>query len=654
MVVGAGFAGLTTAYLLAQLGYDVSVYEAEDRVGGRVFTQQWFDRKVEAGAELIGWNFPVWRALAEVFDLHVRELGWDEDETVQPPQGSDTPPPPTAGAEQDEAKHGPVAIGLEPLDETKAERVRDDIETLEQRLAAKSAFVNAFEPWNSTGTYPNDPETLDATSLMSWVTGDAGADTTVEGQILFLAHYSNDNVVEAQNQSMLAVLSQIAGGGGGCFAADTETARCREGNDALACRLQAKLQSWKVPVRLGVHVDGIDQTSTGVTILLASGETVTAEYAVLTAPPPVWNRAQKGVRMPAGFTKADYEVAGGIAVKYFTHLHEPFWKDERPWDALSKEVGVTWQGRVIVRSQDHVLALFAGGQAAQNAATQPDAQEQSAWDTFGSASASTGVHGFYSTHLDRLYRGYAAQRIREKFVWWTDQTDNYVGWAYACPSPGQVARHGRPESNAERLSKPLGRIVFAGEHTCPAFYGYMEGALQSALLAVDRILALHGDARAGVLFDALQEQARVGFIPAPDDGKHSPWMRTPGGSWVWTSKDARLDLSVKVGNKTIPPLTIDRTKKNIRLVGDTLVQDDEAPGDWQELVKLRDASGPRPYVPLGSYLRECPDPVVTLYATCERAAQKDTWSAASYDVTRLQADELLDNVDGTLKPAARG
>jgi monoamine oxidase len=27
------------------------------------------------------------------------------------------------------------------------------------------------------------------------------------------------------------------------------------------------------------------------------------------------------------------------------------------------------------------------------------------------------------------------------------------------------------------------RLYFAGEHTCPAYYGYMEGALQSGLAA---------------------------------------------------------------------------------------------------------------------------------------------------------------------------
>jgi cation diffusion facilitator CzcD-associated flavoprotein CzcO len=37
-VVGAGQAGLTAAYRLQQRGFDVTVFEARDRVGGRVWT----------------------------------------------------------------------------------------------------------------------------------------------------------------------------------------------------------------------------------------------------------------------------------------------------------------------------------------------------------------------------------------------------------------------------------------------------------------------------------------------------------------------------------------------------------------------------------------------------------------------------------------
>src|SRR5579871_4595647 len=53
VVVGAGFAGLTTAYRLHQQGIDVHVYEARNRVGGRVLSATVGGNCVELGGQNI-------------------------------------------------------------------------------------------------------------------------------------------------------------------------------------------------------------------------------------------------------------------------------------------------------------------------------------------------------------------------------------------------------------------------------------------------------------------------------------------------------------------------------------------------------------------------------------------------------------------------
>ncbi|MGF9815401.1 flavin monoamine oxidase family protein [Bacillus toyonensis] len=56
VIVGAGLAGLTCAYRLKQAGYKATVYEANERVGGRVHTRRGEftdDQFVEAGGEFI-------------------------------------------------------------------------------------------------------------------------------------------------------------------------------------------------------------------------------------------------------------------------------------------------------------------------------------------------------------------------------------------------------------------------------------------------------------------------------------------------------------------------------------------------------------------------------------------------------------------------
>lgn len=52
-VVGAGFAGLRCAALLLQSGFDVTVYEARDRVGGRVYQISSAGHLVDVGANWI-------------------------------------------------------------------------------------------------------------------------------------------------------------------------------------------------------------------------------------------------------------------------------------------------------------------------------------------------------------------------------------------------------------------------------------------------------------------------------------------------------------------------------------------------------------------------------------------------------------------------
>lgn len=54
VVVGAGFAGLTAARRLVQLGYDVVVLEGRDRVGGRSSTATIAGVPVDLGGTFVG------------------------------------------------------------------------------------------------------------------------------------------------------------------------------------------------------------------------------------------------------------------------------------------------------------------------------------------------------------------------------------------------------------------------------------------------------------------------------------------------------------------------------------------------------------------------------------------------------------------------
>ena len=76
VVIGAGCAGLTAADTLAEAGIEVTVLEARDRVGGRV----WSDRAgngalIERGAEFITAGYDATDAMVERLGLEYRGMG---------------------------------------------------------------------------------------------------------------------------------------------------------------------------------------------------------------------------------------------------------------------------------------------------------------------------------------------------------------------------------------------------------------------------------------------------------------------------------------------------------------------------------------------------------------------------------------------------
>src|SRR5580704_511975 len=75
VVVGAGMAGLTAARTLAEAGRKVLVVEAQDRIGGRIWTRHVGDEAIELGAEFIHGRPPELWALIDEAGLETYERG---------------------------------------------------------------------------------------------------------------------------------------------------------------------------------------------------------------------------------------------------------------------------------------------------------------------------------------------------------------------------------------------------------------------------------------------------------------------------------------------------------------------------------------------------------------------------------------------------
>jgi monoamine oxidase len=449
VVVGAGFAGLSAAYFLSLLGFEATVVEARDRVGGRVETLAGFapGRLIEAGAELIGLNHPLWIWLARRFGLAFSVVTPEADF-----EG--------LGLEM------PLVLGGRRVPPEEAEALWADLDKAFASLAAdaKRVFTKGltpYEPW-----LVKDAEALDRRPLSAWKDGlklSPLAKAAIEAEV------ANNNVEPTRKQSYLANLALVAGGGFDDFWADTEVFRCATGNQSLAEALRRELERPRHGragrVLLGRPVSEVALEERGVRVR-AGRETLAADYAVLAVPPSAWD----GIRVDPPLPKR-YRMQVGPAVKWLSLVSERFWLREglAPY-GTDDRIGETWEGtdnQLVAEGQGLELTLFAGGDAARRALRQ---QRPADW---------------YTANLEQLLPGYRRHRGRTRFVRWPDEP--WTRGGYSCPAPGQVT------AVAPLLSRPCHeRLVFAGEHACPAFFGYMEGALQSGLLAVGRIAEAEG------------------------------------------------------------------------------------------------------------------------------------------------------------------
>lgn len=434
VVIGAGFAGLACAYELVAAGYDVTVIEARDRVGGRVLSFADFvpGRNCEGGAELIGSNHPMWVTYAEKFGLEWLDV--TDDETLS----------------------YPVVVGGKKLTDEEAGHLWEQLDAGTAQFNALAETINADEPWLSP-----DAETLDKRTIADFISKLEGDDVL---RTAVTIEQTANNGAPTDKASLLGTLAQIKGGGVEKYWTDSEVYRCKGGNQQLATKLAEGVGSGRIV--LGLPVTAIRVKNDKVVVECKDGRTLECDDVVLTTPPSVWSKIDITPALPATL-----KPQMGTNLKYLAHTKTRFWQANgiSQYAMSDGPVQMTWDGTDNQPGDENcVLVGFSGGPQAEQCLARPKDKRDA----------------MYSEDFEQFFPGYKDQFVKSRFMDWP--RDPWAMASYSFPAPGQVTSQG------PILRKGIGRLHFAGEHTCYKFVGYMEGGLSSGAELAQRLAVRDG------------------------------------------------------------------------------------------------------------------------------------------------------------------
>ncbi|MCA8993160.1 MAG: FAD-dependent oxidoreductase [Planctomycetaceae bacterium] len=432
VVIGAGFSGLACAFELLQAGYDVTVVEARNRVGGRVFSSNARSgnefikgRNVEFGAELIGSNHPLWVNYADRFGLEFLDVTNDDNAEL------------------------PVIIDGKRLSGEEAAELWEDLDVALNELNALAAPVVEDAPWQT----PNATK-FDATSIQDWIDGLQVPDLVKRAVWI---NQMSDNGQVPERQSLLGQLASVKGGGLDKYWTESEVYRCKGGNDLLAMKLAEAIGAERI--HTGLVVRSITQGKDCMCVDTADGVRHECDDVVLTAPPRTWGKIKMSPPLPS-----EMNPQTGFNGKYFAAVKDRFWEQQSPrlnqYALADSGINMTWDGtdnQGPVEEGGACLVGFVGGTVCQEAnelgRVERDAQ--------------------FAKVFEQFFPGFGDNFTKSIYMNWVKEP--WAGASYSFPAPGQVTTVG-PLMERPQLG---GHLHIAGEHTCYKFVGYMEGALQS-------------------------------------------------------------------------------------------------------------------------------------------------------------------------------
>ncbi len=441
-IIGAGIAGLNAAYQLQKLGIKATLYEAIDRIGGRMYTMKdEFGKGIttEIGGEFIDTTH------ADIIQL-VKELGLSlydlRDDHLKKKVFH-------FGGKQ--LSEDDLAAAIKPF----AYQLVKDIKTLPEVISYKAA--SKFEH-------------LDRQSITEYITS-----IGIKGWLFDFLNITltREYGMEASEQSAVNFLMMFIAPKDGeksyeIFGPEHEILKIKGGSQQVTDALYEKVQE---NVKKGHYLKAIakndeqgydlqfDQNGTMVNIK--------ATRVIIAIPFTILRNIPIGVPMPAGKQQCINEIGYGNGSKFIIGVANKAWRSNgyQGYTFTDLSFGCGWDSSQMQSDTEGSFTVFGGGNFSEKVFNGSDEKLMS---EFVSA-------------MNTIYPGMdkAATKKSIKFCW---KSNPYSKASYSAFKKGQWS------TLAGWEGEPVEQLYFAGEHVSRDCQGYMNGAAQTGRMAVELMM----------------------------------------------------------------------------------------------------------------------------------------------------------------------